>query len=180
MMESQPIEIAGAVAHLAAQVEEEPSTEPVDVAVLNWPETPADAQLHRLTLGEVVLYLHARRGGWASTWFMGGGGADGGPMTFVGVVADALVFAREVPDWLWPLVRGDDPVALDVGYRDDMCGSPAYLGDGQAQWGEFPYHIPDFCAEMVFEAAPQVSTLVLRAMDAAADGPRHLMIAHRI
>ena len=168
------------MAQLAAQVEEELSAEPVDVAVLSWPETPADAELHCLTLGEVVLYLHARRGGWACTWSMGGGDADGDPMTFVGVVADALVFAREVPDWLWSLVRGDDPVALDVGYRDDMCGSPAYVGDGQARWGEFPYTIPDFCAEMVFGAAPQVSTLVLRAMDAAADGPRHLMVVHRI
>ena len=101
-------------------------------------------------------------------------------MTFVGVVADALVFAAMVPDWLWPLVRVDDPVALDVGYRDGMCGSPSYQGNGVAHWGSFPYHIPDFCAEMVFEAAPQVFTLILDAIDAAAEGPRQKMITNRV
>lgn len=171
--------IDAAVTLLAAQAEGVPSTEPVEVDVLNWRVTPADAQLHRLTLGDIVLYLHARRGGWACTWAMGGGGATDGPMTFVGVVADALVFATNAPDWLWSLVRVDDPVALDVGYRDGMCGSPSYQGNGVAHWGSFPYHIPDSCAERVFEAAPQVSTLVLDSIDAAADGPRHQLIAHR-
>ena len=83
-----------AVELLAAQVEGDPSTEPVDVGVLNWPETLDDAQLHRVTLGDV--------------------------------------------------------------------------------------HIPDSCVDLVFEVAPQVSTLVLEAIDAAVDGPRHIMIANRV
>lgn len=179
MMNSQPTGIDGAIALLAAKAEAAPITEPAEVDVLAWRETPPDAQLFRLTLGDDALYLHERRGSWAYTWSMGAGGGDERSMTFVGVVADALVFADGAPDWLWPLVRGDDPVTLDVGYRDGMCGSPAYRGNGVAYWGSFPYHIPDSCAEKVFEAAPQVSTLVLDAIDAAADGPRHTVIAHR-
>ncbi len=178
-MEPQPTELGDAISLLAAKAEVAPITEPADVEVLNWRDTPADARLHRLTLGDVVLYLHERRGGWGYTWSMGGGGTAERSMTFVGVVADALVFADGVPDWLWLLVRGDDPVTLDVGYEDAMCGSPAYRGNGVAYWGSFPYEVPDSCAEKVFEAAPQVSTLVLDAIDAAADGPRHVVIAHR-
>lgn len=179
MMNSYPTGIDNAVALLAAQAETGPLVEPVEADVLKWRETPPDAQLHRLTLGDVVLFVHARTGDWACTWSMGGGGGDENPMNFVGVVADALVFADGVPDWLWMLVRGDDPLSLDVGYKDGMCGAPAYMGNGVAHWGSFPYVIPDSCAKMVFEAAPQVSTLVMRAIDAAADGPRHVMITHR-
>lgn len=179
-MNSQPSEIHGAVDVLAAQAGVDARTEPIEVDVLNWRETPADARLHRLILGDVVLHLHARRGSWACTRVASDGDAKDSPMTFVGVVADALVFAETVPDWLWTLVRVSDPVALDVGHRDGMCGSPSYQGNGVAHWGSFPYHIPDSCAEMVFEAAPQVSTLVLDSVDAAADGPRHNRIDHRV
>lgn len=168
-----------ALALLASGAGVEPLVEAVDAGLLRWDETPPDAELQRVVLGELEAYLHERRGTWGLTWSMSTGDPQPLGPPFVGVVADALVFALDAPDWLRRLTWSQDRIVLDVGYKDGMCGSPVYLGNGVAKWGPFPYLIPEFCAQMVFEAAPEVTTLLLSAVDAAADGPRYERIANR-
>ena len=102
------------------------------------------------------------------------------PVLFLGVIADALVFAGEEPGELWRLGHQrsvDRPTVLEAGLADGLAGKPVLYPGAVAEWGRFPYSVPDNAAAQVL-ALPEVTTVILRAVDAAAAGPEQIEIAH--
>lgn len=149
-----------------------PVVDRVPASELGWKGTPEGAELDRLTTDEAVLYLHPRAGRWVSL----SGPAMQQPV-FLGVLGDALVFARKAPSsvhQLFERLRGE-PIA-DL--TDGLAGSPSRHGEGLVSWGPFCDRVLDCHVEQLMAAAADGVTYHLHALEAPADGLRQTVIVH--
>jgi len=149
-----------------------PVVDRVPATELGWTETPAGAELDRLTTDEAVVYLHPRAGRWVHL-------SDQATLApwFLGVLGDALVFACKVTSGVSQLFeqRRGEPIPE---LTDGLAGSPSRHAEGLVSWGPFCDRVLEGHIEQLMATAADGVTFHLHALEAPVDGLGQTVIAH--